>query len=206
MAPEQERMLVPLARRQGAESSGRAAQARRHVSTGVSGSRSTGDIRVARNHRSPGSAPARDRLHPRARERQEGRPGRAADTRKTVGSLPAGGFELPRDPGADAETEADRCPATEGRLRCHEAGRSPDQERRGALRRDAADWTWVAGWSRDHTGASPDDPRRDQAVTPDDLLGDERAAAGRCLAAREQPASRREVAEGGGPAPAGYDV
>src|SRR2546425_481163 len=77
---------------------------------------------------------------------------------------------------------------------------------RGACRRDAADWTWVGGWSRDHTGASPDDPRRDQAVTPDDLLGDERAAAGRCLAAREQPASRREVAEGGGPAPAGYDV
>ena len=89
--------------------------------------------------------------------------------------------------------------ATQRAPRCYEAGRSPDQERRGALRRDAADWARVAGWSRDHTGASPDDPRRDQAVTPDDLLGHERAAAGRRLAAREQSASRREVAEGGGP-------
>src|SRR5206468_7407574 len=100
------------------------------------------------------------------------------DTQTLVGPIPAGGSELPGKPGADTEAEAGRCPAVDCRTRCHEAGGSPDQERRGAVRRDASDGGWVAGWSQDQTSAGPDDSRRDQAVAPDDLLGDERAAAG----------------------------
>src|SRR5437667_6365786 len=128
---------------------------------------------------------------------QEGQPGRAAHAPTLVGPTPAGGSKLPGKPRTDTEAEAGRCPALDRRTRRHEAGRSPDQERRGALRRDASDGGRVAGRSQDQAGASPDDPRRDQAAAPDDLLGHERAAAGRFLAARDQSAPRRELADGG---------
>src|SRR2546421_354462 len=85
---EDEGLLVPFARRQGAKGAGPAAPARRHVSTGVSG-RPTHHLCVAWHHRSPGSATARDRIHSRAREGQENQPGRAADARTHVGPIPA---------------------------------------------------------------------------------------------------------------------
>src|SRR5205823_15023149 len=128
------------------------------------------------------------------------------DARTVVGPLPAGGTELPGEPGTDAEAETNRCPAIDRRTRGQEARGPPDQERRGAVHRDAPDGARVAGRSEDQAGACPDHPRRDQAAAADDLLGHERAAAGRFLAARKQPASRREVAEGRGPPPAGGNV